>query len=479
MTTSAAIYVRQSLDATGDGLATARQEALCRDLAATKGWTVVHVYRDNDTSSKAGVERPGHAALVRDYEAGRFNALACYDLDRLTRVPRELEDWIDRAERTGLLLITANGEADLTNDGGRMYARIKAAVARAEVERKGARQKAANSQRVLSGEVYGRKPTVGWHDLACKEPDEAVHARIRRAIADVLAGAPLTSIAAQWNEERWFTPTGKPWTHTTARQFILRPVNFGLVTYKDEEHREVEAKWVPVSDVATYDALRVELSSRRDAFHTTLTTRTFLLGGGLLMCAKCGSRMSGATQKSGVNYMCSGRAHGCFRAVRAEVADRVALDWTAYCLLRARPEDYLPGSHVARMQEIAHDLEGLARERQEVAEATLAVAGKVALLQVIDGREAALREEVARLTRDSAIADLVRELTEPASTGGMEDYVLALMAQKDLILERLRALPLRQQRFLIRQFGTFEVHDRNDPQRVRRIGGQELTDPWA
>nr|WP_296545311.1 hypothetical protein [Rothia sp. (in: high G+C Gram-positive bacteria)] len=30
------------------------------------------------------------------------------------RQPRELEDWIDRTESRGLLLVTANGDADLT-----------------------------------------------------------------------------------------------------------------------------------------------------------------------------------------------------------------------------------------------------------------------------------------------------------------------------------------------------------------------------
>ena len=61
------------------------------------------------------------------------------DVDRLTRQPSQLEEWIDRAEEHGLKLVTSNGDADLSTDGGRMFARIKAAVARGEVERKGAR----------------------------------------------------------------------------------------------------------------------------------------------------------------------------------------------------------------------------------------------------------------------------------------------------------------------------------------------------
>jgi hypothetical protein len=40
----------------------------------------------------------------------------CWDLDRLTRQPRQLEDWIDAATDNGLKLTTANGEADLATD---------------------------------------------------------------------------------------------------------------------------------------------------------------------------------------------------------------------------------------------------------------------------------------------------------------------------------------------------------------------------
>ena len=68
--------------------------------------------------------QPLSECMVTDYEVGLLDSIVCYDMDRLTRQPRELEDWIDHAEQRGLLLVTANGDADLCTDGGRMYARI-------------------------------------------------------------------------------------------------------------------------------------------------------------------------------------------------------------------------------------------------------------------------------------------------------------------------------------------------------------------
>ena len=140
MTTRAAIYLCISLDAATDGLAIERQREDCEAIAKQRGWTVVHTYVDQSISAfKKDVERPDYDAMVASLKRGELDAIICWDLDRLTRRPSQLEEWIDRAEEHGLKLVTANGDGDLRTDGGRMFARIKAAVARSEVERKGAR----------------------------------------------------------------------------------------------------------------------------------------------------------------------------------------------------------------------------------------------------------------------------------------------------------------------------------------------------
>lgn len=130
---------------------------------------------------------------MQEYEAGLLDAIVCYDLDRLTRQPRELEDWIDRAEFRGLLLVTANGDADLSTDGGRMYARIKAAVARAEVERKGARQSRAPRQRAEQG-----RPPKGVRPLGYRIDGNVIPAVaevVKGIYAAFLRGDSLNSIA--------------------------------------------------------------------------------------------------------------------------------------------------------------------------------------------------------------------------------------------------------------------------------------------
>src|SRR5688572_25511810 len=100
----AAIYVRISLDAEGTGLGVKRQLADCAALADRLGWTVVGTYEDNDVSATSGKARPAYARMLRDVEHGRVGAVVVWDVDRLTRTPRELEDVIDYADRKGLQL---------------------------------------------------------------------------------------------------------------------------------------------------------------------------------------------------------------------------------------------------------------------------------------------------------------------------------------------------------------------------------------
>ena len=194
MPVRAAIYLRISQDREMDGLAIERQQEDCVRLAKHRGWNVVQTYTDQSKSATDKTKsRPGYDQMVADYLAGHFTAIVCYDLARLTRQPRQLEDWIDWAETRGLALVTANGDADLATDGGRMYARIKAAVARSEVERKSARQSRAHIQRAAQGRAPKGTRPLGYATSGETIPHEAE--AVKAIYAAFAAGASLRAIA--------------------------------------------------------------------------------------------------------------------------------------------------------------------------------------------------------------------------------------------------------------------------------------------
>src|SRR5215213_11550929 len=138
----AAVYLRQSRDhdkdeETGEkkGLAVARQRDGCLALCHAKGWDVVE-YVDNDVSAYTGKLRPEYERMLADVEAGNLDAVVCWDLDRLHRRPIELEHFMELADSRRLALATVSGDVDLSTDNGRLYARIKGAVAKSESDRK-------------------------------------------------------------------------------------------------------------------------------------------------------------------------------------------------------------------------------------------------------------------------------------------------------------------------------------------------------
>lgn len=193
---TAAIYLRISQDPREDGLAVERQESECLAIVASRGWTPGRIYKDTVSASKKNVKRPEYEQMLLDFHRGKFSALVCWDLDRLTRQPRQLEDWIEAAEDKGLILVTANGEADLSNDNGRLFARMKASVAKAEIERKGARQKLKNAQLVADGKpVPGRRRWGYESDNMTIREAEAI--QIRHAFEEVRRGRSLRSIAIE------------------------------------------------------------------------------------------------------------------------------------------------------------------------------------------------------------------------------------------------------------------------------------------
>lgn len=286
-----AIYLRISLDATGEGLAIDRQREDCERIAAERGWRVVQTYVDNSISASSRKKvRPAYDRMASDFAAGGFDALVCYDLDRLTRQPRQLEDWIDAAEERGLLLVTANGEADLSTDAGRLFARIKASVAKAEVDRKSARQRRAMVQKVASGRLPNGVRLTGYAADGSVIDHEA--AFVHEIFDRFIAGDSLRALAACFNERGIPTRNGGQWSSSSIRTILLNPRYAGLAALrgepiKDARGARVRGGWNPIVSEAIYDAVQTVLASPERKTNRQGTDRRHL-GTGLYRSGECG-----------------------------------------------------------------------------------------------------------------------------------------------------------------------------------------------
>jgi DNA invertase Pin-like site-specific DNA recombinase len=291
-----AIYLRQSVDRYGDELAINRQREDCLKLCEGRAWTP-HEYVDNDKSATKG-RRPAYEKMLDDIRTGLVGAVVVWDLDRLHRRPMELEQFIDLADEKHLALASVGGDADLSTDNGRLFARIKGAVARAEIERKSARQKRAARQRAEAGIWYGPRP-FGYTEAGALVETEA--AAVRGAYSAILANASLYSIAAHWNSAGIMTTRGNTWTGRSVKQMMMRPRYGGFRFYRDEILGKAdwpaivpEELWRAVHGILTDPSRRVSWVGRKH-----LLT-------GIARCGKCGATVgTGSKTRAGrVVYVC-------------------------------------------------------------------------------------------------------------------------------------------------------------------------------
>lgn len=231
-----AIYARISSD-DGTALGVERQVRDCRALAESKGWTVVEPFIDNDVSASNGKRRPHYERMLTALRAGEFEALVVWDIDRLTRTPRELEDIITIADAHGIALASVGGEVDLATEQGRLTARLKGSVARYEVEQASRRLKRKFLERAEAGLPHG-KVAYGYRRLpqfddhgkligSIEVLDETQAAIIRDSATRILSGEPVRSVVRDLNARGAETPRGNQWDATMLRQVLLRQRNAG------------------------------------------------------------------------------------------------------------------------------------------------------------------------------------------------------------------------------------------------------------
>ncbi len=297
----AVIYTRVSRDDTGEGKSNARQREDCEKLADLRRWKVVAVEEDVSISAYGKKKRPAWERVLGMVEAREVDVVIAWHFDRMTRNMIELEELILLADKHDVGVATVSGDIDLTNDMGRMVARILAAVARAEVERKGARQRRANKQRAAEGKPW----QSGWRAFGFEKdgkqvPEEA--ALIRESADRVLAGESLRSIVRHWKALGISTPRSargvEGWTHNGVRSILLNPRNAGLATYQGEVIGKGD--WEPIFSEETHILLVARLTdpSRLSRLDSRGRTASNLLTG-IATCGVCGGTVDAGSGHNG------------------------------------------------------------------------------------------------------------------------------------------------------------------------------------
>lgn len=323
----AGIYARISSDPLETNLGVNRQLEDCAREAKRRGWEVIETYVDNDVSATRSKVRPAYDRMMSDVEHGHINGLIVWDIDRLTRNPRELEDIIDLADAKNLNMANVGGDIDLSTPQGKMTARIKGTVARHEADQMSRRMKRAFQQRALTGKPhsfvgYGfiREDREGgkW-DI----PNPEQVAIILEAAERFTAGESLRSIVQDFNSRGVKAPRVDKWNTVSLRQVLRRPINIGKRQHKGEIVGNARADAIMPEDL--YHRVVAKLDDPERRAHVQTQPFVHLLSG-IAQCGLCGgkTRYSKARETNGKRTPAQYSCKECFKIRRkAEPTDEI------------------------------------------------------------------------------------------------------------------------------------------------------------
>jgi DNA invertase Pin-like site-specific DNA recombinase len=232
----AACYCRISSDPEDRKEGTQRQREDTAALCEVKGWTIAGFYVDDDKSASNGKQRPEWDRLLADIRAGKIDAVAAWDQDRVNRTMDDFMAYKSLFVARGIKLATSNnGDIDLSTPAGELMATIKTAVSTHEVAMMRVRMRRAAVQKAERGlpkwkHAFGYLPDTRGKkdDDGTRQVDEDIKDLVNKAYKAILTGAKLGDICSTFNDAGALGLGGKPWTPSTVSLFLRSPRNAGL-----------------------------------------------------------------------------------------------------------------------------------------------------------------------------------------------------------------------------------------------------------
>ena len=127
-----------------------------RELAARRGYEIVHEYTDVGSGSKA--RRPGLDALLADAHRQRFDLVLVAAFDRVARSVKHFLTVVDELSDLGIEFVSARENIDTSGPMGRMFIVLVSSIAELERSLIVERIKAGMRRRRLEGYRLGRAP---------------------------------------------------------------------------------------------------------------------------------------------------------------------------------------------------------------------------------------------------------------------------------------------------------------------------------
>ncbi|CDQ45691.1 recombinase family protein [Mycolicibacterium neoaurum] len=288
-----ALYLRVSLDRTGEQLAVERQRNDAERVVKQRGWNIVDTYTDNSVSAAGKKERPEFTRMLDAIKRGEIQAVVAWSLDRLARNARDRLALVEACRDHGVIIALVQGsDMDPTTASGRLVIGVLGEVAEMEIGLKSERQTAAAVQRSNLG-----RPPLGTRLTGYTPQGDTVAQEaelVRRIFKLFHAGESLRSITRLLTNEGVTTRKGRPWNPSSIRGILTNPRYAGRAIYQGETTGR-QGNWEPFVSDDVFDLVQARLADPRRKTNRVGTDRKHL-GSGLYLCAACDQPTSSWSQ---------------------------------------------------------------------------------------------------------------------------------------------------------------------------------------
>ena len=306
-----AIYVRVStLEQYKEGYSINEQIERLKKYCEARGWTVYKVYIDGGYSG-ANMDRPGLQEMLRDVEAGAFDGVLVYKLDRLSRSQKDtLEIIEDILLPSNIEFISMTENLDTSTPFGRAMIGILSVFAQLEREQIKERITLGLEGRAKEGKWTGAGNAPIGYDLVGDSQlkvNEYEAMQVREAFELFVQRTPILRIAKILNGKGYAHKYGT-WKYAALKEVLKRPVYCGYIRYKGKISEGIHD---PIINTDIFEKAQkiFEERDRHNAEYRNSFKYKYPLGG-LTFCKQCGAyygKKKSHCRKDGTivhKYMC-------------------------------------------------------------------------------------------------------------------------------------------------------------------------------
>ena len=432
----ASVYLRKSR--MEEGLATdevlAKHQKTLYDYAADHGIHILEEYPEV-VSGESLYARPQMLRLLQDVEDGKYDAVLCMDLDRLSRGRMKDQGIIlDAFRESGTLIITPEKIYNLADEIDEEYAELKTFISRREYKiitkrlRRGLQMSIQDGCYVANAPYGYRKTVVDRKpSLEIYEPE----AKFVRMMFELYAkGYGCVAVARHVNALGARPHRSAEFSRNSVAKILRNPTYIGKIVWNQKKHIRKGAQgnpkhvtiyqprdqWTitdglhpPIIDRELWEIVQAIADGRYRPARNDGTVRSPLAG--LVKCANCGQNMQRMVMKGSAYLLCTRR--GCCASTKIDLVEGQILNYLTDTLAKLTMDQpqHIPGRDTdvleTALSQVRDALAGTDRQKNRLYE--LLELGEYDL-ELFRERMAAVKEKRAALEKKEA--ELERSLRE-------------------------------------------------------------------